>query len=51
MENLYINKEIIMPRKKKTEETKEEIKETKKDNINPYGWNALRNKAKFTRTK
>lgn len=39
-----------MPRKKKTEET-EEIKEVKKDKINPYGWNALRNKAKFTRTK
>lgn len=37
-----------MPRKKK-EETKEETKEVKK--INPYGWTALRNSAKFTRTK
>lgn len=41
-----------MARKKKTEETPE-IKEVKKDpvKVNPYGWTALRNKAKFTKVK
>ena len=42
-----------MARKKAQEETKEvkttEKKEAKK--INPYGWEALRNSAKFTTTK
>lgn len=44
-----------MPRKKKeeTQEVKPEIKmETKTENkINPFGWTAVVNKAKFTKTK
>ena len=41
-----------MPRKKKeeTQEEKPEIK-TEKKKVNPYGWQAIVNKAKFTKAK
>ena len=39
-----------MPRKKK-EETQEEKKELKTAKINPNGWQAVVNKAKFTKAK
>ncbi len=38
-----------MPRKKK-EETPENIPE-KKEKVNPFGWKAVINKAKFTKPK
>lgn len=39
-----------MPRKKK-EETEEVKQETKQEKVNPFGWTAVVNKAKFTKTK
>ena len=40
-----------MPRKKKTEETQEVKPEIRKEKVNPYGWSAVVNKAKFTKPK